>query len=56
MEATVFLFVNARKVCQFKAKSSEIKDYAQCLSNVSKDFTINYLKENRIKRSYDFFC
>ena len=35
-----FLFVNATKVYQFKAKNSEIKDYALCLGNVSKDFTI----------------
>ena len=30
-----FLFVNATKVYQFKAKNSEIKDYALCLGNVS---------------------
>ena len=52
------LFVNATKVYQFKAKDSEIKDYALCLGNVSKDFTINNMKkkkENRIKRSCNFF-
>ena len=41
-----FLFVNDTKVYQFKAKNSKIIDYAQCLGNVSKDFTIkirNYL-------------
>ena len=32
---TIFLFVNATKVYQFKAKNSEIKDYALCLGNVS---------------------
>ena len=31
-----FLFVNATKVYQFKAKNSEIKDYALCFGNVSK--------------------
>ena len=31
-----FLFVNARKVYQFKAKDSEIKDYALCLGNFQK--------------------
>ena len=52
-----FLFVNATKVYQFKAKNSEIKDYALCLGNVSKDFTINKMKKNRIKRSCKtFFC
>ena len=40
-----FLFVDATKVYQFKAKNSEIKDYALCLGNISKDFTINYLKK-----------
>ena len=47
-----FLFVNATKVYQFKAKDSEIKDYALCLGNVSKAFTTNnmsYLKKM-------FFC
>ena len=46
-----YLIVNATNVYQFKAKDSEIKDYALCLGNVSKDFTINNMKRNRIKRS-----
>ena len=50
-----FLFVDVTKVYQFKAMHSEIKDYALCLNNVSKDFTINNIKKNRIKRSYKFF-
>ena len=40
-----FLFVNATKVYQFKAKNSEIKDYALCLGNISKYFTINNMKK-----------
>ena len=44
-------FVNAAKVYHFKAKNSKIKDYALCLGNISKDFTINKIKKNRIKRS-----
>ena len=36
-----FLFVNATKVYQCKAKNSEITDYALCLGNISKDFTIS---------------
>ena len=40
-----FLFVNDTKVYQFKAKNSEIKDYALCLGNISKDFTINNMKK-----------
>ena len=35
-----FLFVNATKIYQYKAKDSEIKNYALCLGNISKDFTI----------------
>ena len=51
-----FLFVNATKVYQFKAKNSEIKDYALCLGNVSKNFTIINMRKNRIKRDlYNFF-
>ena len=37
--------MNATKVYQFKAKNSEIKDYALCSGNISKDFTINNLKK-----------
>ena len=33
-----FLLVNATKVYQHKVKISEIKDYALCLGNTSKDF------------------
>ena len=40
-----FLFVNATKIYQFKARDSEIKDYALCLGNISKDFTINNLRK-----------
>ena len=37
--------VNATKINQFKVRNSEIKDYALCLTNISKDFTINNMKE-----------
>ena len=43
-------FVNATKVYQFKAKISEIKTYALCLGNVSKDFTINSMKKKQDKK------
>ena len=39
------LFVNATKTYQFKTKDLEIKYYALCLVNVSKDFTINNMKK-----------
>ena len=44
-----FLFVNATKVYQFKAKNPEMKDYSLCLGNVSKVFTINNMKKTRLK-------
>ena len=53
-----FLFVNATKIYEFKAKGSEIKNYTLCLANISKDFTINNMKKNRIKglkKVYFFF-
>ena len=40
-----FLLVNITKIYQFKAKDSEIEEYALCLGNVSKDFTINNMKK-----------
>ena len=45
-----FLFVNATKVYQFEAKNLEIKDYALCLGNVSKTFTINKMKKKQQKK------
>ena len=49
------LFVSATKIYQFKAKNSEIKDYALCLGNITKDFTNDNMKKNRIKRIVNFF-
>ena len=40
-----FLFVNTKNIYQFIAKDSEIKSYALCLGNISKDFTINNMKK-----------
>ena len=51
-----FLFVNATNVYQFKAKNSEIKDYALCLGNVSNDFTIHNMKKKTVlKGVVNFF-
>ena len=44
-----FLFVNATKTYHFKAKVSEIKDYALCLGNISKDYTINSMENTGLK-------
>ena len=50
-----FLFVNATNVNQFKAKKSEAKDFALCLDNISKYFTINNLKKTGLKGFVKFF-
>ena len=42
-----FLFVNATKIYQFKAKDSNIKKYPLCLGNISKDFTANNIKKKQ---------
>ena len=44
-----FLFVNATKIYQFKAKDSQIKDCSLCLGNILKDFIINNMKKNSVK-------
>ena len=45
-----FIFVIATKVYLFKAKDSERNNNTLCLGNISKHFTINNMKRNRIKR------
>ena len=46
MGATVFLFVNATKIYQYKTKESEIKKkYPLCLANISGDFSANNMKK-----------
>ena len=42
-----FLFVNATKTSQIKAKTSEIKPCSLCLGNILKDFTANNLKKKQ---------
>ena len=49
------LFVNATKIYQFKANDSELKDYALCLGNISKDFTVNNTKKIRLQRNCKSF-
>ena len=36
-----FLFVNATKICYFKAKDSEIKDYTLCLGTILQSIYYN---------------
>ena len=50
-----FLFVNTTKICQFKAKDSEIKDYALFLGNISNDFTIDNIKKTGLKGNVKVF-
>ena len=49
-----FLFVNATKIYQFKAKCPEIKNYTMCLGNISKKFTINNMKKTGLEGSVQF--
>ena len=54
-----FLFINAKKyIYQFKGKDSEIKNiYSLCLGNISRQFSANNMKKNRIKWVVvRFFC
>ena len=44
-------------IYQFKAKDSKIKYYTLHLGNISKNFTVNNMKKNRIKQNCKtFFC
>ena len=54
-KSNCFFFVNATKIYQFKANKSEIKNYALCLNNISKDFTINNMKKAGLKGTVNFF-
>lgn len=50
------MFVNAKKICLFKAEDAEIKAYTLCLGNISKDFAVNGMKEfGLIEYVYVFF-
>ena len=53
-ESNSFLFVNATKIDQFKAKDSEIKDYKLCLGNISKNVTINNMRKTGLKGIVNF--
>ena len=53
-ESNSFLLVNAAKIYQFTAKNSEVKGYALCLGNISKDFTIHNMKKTGLKGIVNF--
>ena len=42
-----FLFVNATKIYQFKAKDPEIEIYPLCLGNISGDFSADKMKKKK---------
>ena len=46
-EAIVFLFVNAKKIYQFKRKHSEINKYLLCFENISGDFSPYSMKKKQ---------
>ena len=48
-----FIFINAGKTYQLKAKHFEIKPYPLC--NIPKNFTINDMKMTGLKRSVRVF-
>ena len=56
MEALVsFLFVNATKIYQFKAKDFEIKKQPLCLGNITGGFSANNAKKTGLNGCvYDF--
>ena len=50
-----FLFGNARKIYEFKANNSEIKNFTLCLGNIFKNVTVNNMKRTELKGSVKFF-
>ena len=46
--ANNYLFVNGSEIIEFKSKDSEIVPYSLCLGNISKDWTNDNLKKNKI--------
>ena len=50
-----YLFVNGVKIFRFKVKNFELKSYELCHGNISKDFTVDNMKETRFYGYvYDF--
>ena len=53
--ANSYLFVNGTKIYKFKAKDSEIVASPLCLGNVSKEWSVNNMKETGFNgHVYDF--
>ena len=47
--ANGYLFVNGREVHKFTAKDSETNAILLCLGNISKEFSVENMKETGIK-------
>ena len=53
--ANSYLFLNGTEIHKFKAKDSEIMVTPLCLGNISKDFTVDYMKKTGLNECvYDF--
>ena len=53
--ANSYLFVNGTEIYKFKAKDSEIVVGPICLGNISKDWSVDNMEENRFTGYvYDF--
>ena len=52
MKATVSYLLMLKKIYQFKAKDSEIKNYIPCLGNISKYFPMNNMEKTRLKEFF----
>ena len=53
--ASTYLFVNGIKIIKFKAKDSEIAATPLCLGNISKDWSVDSMKDTGLNGYvYDF--
>ena len=53
--ANNYLFVNGKEIHKFKAKDSEIVATPLCLENISKDWSVDNMKDTRLNGYvYDF--
>ena len=53
--ANSYYFVNGLEIIKSNAKDSEIAAYPMCLRNISKDVSVDNMKETRLKGYvYDF--
>ena len=53
--ANSYLFTNGTKIIKFKATDSGIVAYPLCLGNLSKDFSVDHMKNTGLNRYvYDF--